>query len=431
MVGPLKIKHHSLTGRINIRLLREAFQAVRRNKGKAGVDRVSIAMFALNLEQNLQRLLRELKQGTFQPAPVRRAYISKGPGKSRPLGIPTVRDRVAQEVLRRLLSPLFEPRFHDCSHGFRPDRSCHTAMELLLSTWRSGRRHVVDADVSGFFDRIPHHVVMQGLSHVVADGNILRLTERFLIAGVLEDGVVRSSTLGTPQGGVLSPLLANIALNFLDWHLDGLGYRFVRYADDFVVLCRTEQQAKEARSRVERFLETLGLVLSPEKTCVTTFQKGFTFLGFYVTSHSVRMRPKSVEKFKAKIQALTVRKHNLDAQQIKKLNAVIRGTANYFGSSFAKCRLQFRQLDAWYRMRLRCMRTKQKSHADNCRLKNQHLRRRGCQFLLDYLPPPKGKFKAAPPPGGNPVISHSLPQGRRGLRGRPVREIRTLVNRGK
>ena len=385
MVEPLKIKHHSLTGRINLRLMHEAFRAVKRNKGKAGVDRVSIEMFAQHLDQNLTSLMRDLKEGTFQPRPVRRVLIPKGGGKMRPLGIPTVRDRVAQEVLRRLLSPLFEPLFHDDSYGFRPGRSCHMAVERVLEVWRDGHRFVLDADITGFFDRIPHAVIMRGLTNVVADGNILTLVERFLAAGVLEDGVVLSTTLGTPQGGVLSPLLANIALNFLDWQLDELGYRFVRYADDFVVLCRTERQAKEAREAVERFVESLGLALSPEKTHVTTFRKGFAFLGFDLTSYGVKMRAKSVEKFKTRMRELTVRNHNLDAQKVEKLNVVVRGVARYFGSHFSTCVHQFRDLDEWLRMRLRCMRLKRKSRTANCRIKIKHLRRRGCRFLSDYL----------------------------------------------
>ncbi len=206
MVKPLKIKHHSLTGRITLKLMHGAFRRVKRNKGKAGVDKVSIVMFEANLEQNLLALMQNLKtRGAYQPLPARRSYIDKGGGKLRPLGIPTVRDRVAQEVLRQLLSPLFEPLFHDDSHGFRPGRSCHSAMERVFEIAGDGNRQVLDADIKGFFDQIPHHVIMQGLTNVVADGNILSLVERFLKAGVMEDGVIHPTTVGTPQGGVLTP----------------------------------------------------------------------------------------------------------------------------------------------------------------------------------------------------------------------------------
>jgi group II intron reverse transcriptase/maturase len=383
----LKIKHHSLTGRIDLPLMEAAFRAVKRNKGKAGVDRVSIEMFARHLDQNLTSLMRDLKEGTFQPRPALRRYIDKGGGKLRPLGIPTVRDRIAQEVLRRLLSPLFELEFHNSSHGFRPERSCHTAMEGLLEIWREGHRYVLDADISGFFDNIPFQIILKGLTNVVADGNILNIVEKFLTAGVMEDGVVQSTTLGTPQGGVLSPLLANIALNFFDWHLERLGLRFVRYADDFVVLCRTEHQAKEARKQVEEFLGTLSLSLSPTKTRVTSFMEGFSFLGFDITSWSVKMRAKSVENFKTRVRELTRRSGNLDAKLISKLNSVIRGVSRYFGTWFSKCRKQFRELDEWLRVRLRCMRYKRKNRCDNRRTKIQHLKRTGCQFLSDWPQP--------------------------------------------
>lgn len=359
----------------------DAFRAVKRNKGKAGVDRISIELFAQQLDQNLIALMRDLKDGSFRPRPVLRKYIDKGGGKKRPLGIPTVRDRIAQEVLRRLLSPLFEPLFHDHSHGFRPGRSCHTAMERMLEIWREGHRHVLDADISGFFDNIPHGIVLQGLRNVVADGNILNLVERFLTSGVMEDGVVQTTTLGTPQGGVLSPLLANIALNFLDWHMEKFGLRFVRYADDFVVLCRTELQAKEAQTQIEAFLKGIGLSLSPTKTKVTTFLKGFTFLGFDVTSYSVKMRAKSVENFKTTVKEITLRSHNLDAQVIGKLNSVMRGVQQYFGTSFSSCVEQFRLLDEWVRMRLRCQKFKRKSRKHNCRITDAYFERRGLVTL--------------------------------------------------
>jgi group II intron reverse transcriptase/maturase len=288
-------------------------------------------------------------------------------------------------------------------------------MERLLDIWRSGHRHLLDADISGFFDNIPHHVVMKGLSQVVADGNILNLVQKFLTAGVLEDGVVQSTTLGTPQGGVLSPLLANIALNFLDWHLDRLGLHFVRYADDFVVLCQTEHQAKEAQTQIEQFLGTLGLSLSPTKTKVTTFMKGFTFLGFDVTSWSVKMRAKSVENFKIRIRELTVRSHNLDAEVIVKLNSVVRGVSRYFGTWFTKCRKQFRELDEWLRVRLRCQRLKRKSRTDNRWIKIQHQQRAGCRFLSDWPQPTRTTVRSRPSHEAIPSRATTRRKARRAL----------------
>ncbi len=380
-------KVHSLTGRITPALVYDAWRAVRRNRGAAGIDKVSIQMFQANLDQNLDRLMRELKTGAFQPLPARRVYIPKSPGKFRPLGIPAVRDRVAQEVIRRLLSPIFERRFHDDSYGFRPDRNCHQAVERVLELRRQGYGHVLDADISGFFDNLSHRAVMAELSAVIADGNILRLVEKFLKAGVLEGGKFLATRVGTPQGGVASPLLANIALNLLDWHLHERGFRFVRYADDFVVLCQSESQAKEARIEVEQLLrERLGLELSSEKTKVTTFREGFAFLGFDITSQSVQMRAKSVENFKAKTRALTRRSHNLDAELVVRLNRLIRGTANYFATRWSDCGNAYRTLDRWLRMRLRCMKFKRKSKEDNFRLRLKHLNRMGLLSLSALIP---------------------------------------------
>src|SRR5580700_5955384 len=191
-----KIKHHSLTGRITPDLMHRAFRNVRRNRGAAGVDRESIDAFESNLEDNLLALMRRLKEGTYMPLPLRRVHIPKGPGQTRPLGIPAVRDRVAQEVLRQLLSPLFERVFHDDSYGFRPGRNCHQAVERVLELHRQGYVHVLDADIKGFFDNIPHTVVMAGVTAEVADGNILDLIERFLKAGVMEEGVFRPTKVG-------------------------------------------------------------------------------------------------------------------------------------------------------------------------------------------------------------------------------------------
>ena len=376
---PKKRKVHSLTGRIDLRLMHHAFKAVKQNRGAAGIDKVSITMFAANLEENLAALMKDLKAGTFRPRPLRRKMIPKGPGttKLRPLGIPVVRDRVAQEVIRRLLAPIFEPQFHDASFGFRPKRNCHQAIERVLEFHEQGDRVVLDADISGFFDNIPHRVIMAAIAAEVADGNILRLVEKFLTAGVMENGVFKPTTVGTPQGGVVSPLLANIVLNHLDWKLHEEGYRFVRYADDFVVACQTKQQAQEARTLVEQVLETdLGLSLSPDKTEITTYGKGYEFLGFFLSSRSRRMRDKSVQKFKAKVRELTIRKHNLDRKGVTKLNQVIRGTAQYFGTTFSTSRWNFQKLDSWIRMRLRCMKLDRKNYNDNHKLRVGYFRRK-------------------------------------------------------
>ncbi len=336
-----KIKAHSLTGRITQPVLLEAFRNVKRNRGAAGIDKVSIKLYEKNLLENLLALMRRLKDGTFRPLPLRRVHIPKGDGKTRPLGIPAVRDRVAQEVLRQLLSPLFERIFHNDSYGFRPARGCHMAVD-----------------------------------------------ERFLKAGVMEEGLFRPTSVGTPQGGVISPLLANIALNGLDWRLHDAGFRHVRYADDFVVLCQTETQVKEAHDLVQHHLAQIGLSLSAEKTKQTRFREGFAFLGFVISSWSVTMRPKSVEKFKTKIRELTPRHHNLDHEVVTKVNAVVRGTANYFATSFSSVCDRFRTLDRWLRMRIRCMKFKRKRKTDNWRLHGKHLANLGFVFLSEPRAPP-------------------------------------------
>jgi len=338
-----------------------------------------------------------LKDGTYQSLPLRRTHIPKGDGKTRPLGIPAVRDRVAQEVIRQLLSPLFERIFHNDSFGFRPARGCHMAIERVIEFYRQGYKHVLDADIKGFFDNIPHAVIMAGVAAEVADGNILRIVERFLKAGVMEDGVFSPTWMGTPQGGVISPLLANIALNSLDWQLDVAGYRFVRYADDFVVLCESEGKAKEAHELVQRQLTQIGLALSPEKTKQTQFREGFAFLGFTISSWAVSMRPKSVEKFKTKMRELTRRHHNLDQEVVTKVNQVVRGTANYFATAFSDVRDLFRSLDGWIHMRIRALKFKHKRRTDNLRLQRKHLRNMGFYLLVRRLARPCGANVLTPP----------------------------------
>lgn len=229
---------------------------------------------------------------------------------------------------------------------------------------------------------------MSGVCEQVADGNILFLVEQFLRAGVIEDGVFTSSDLGTPQGGVISPLLANITLNRLDWALHNAGFRFVRYADDFVVLTQSPAKVREALDLVQQQLASIGLSLSAEKSHMTNFRQGFAFLGFDIAAWSVIMRPKSVEKFKDKMRKLTPRHHNLDAKTVTKINQVVRGSANYFDTNFSQCRDLFRTLDRWIRMRIRCMKFKRKRITDNWRLRLNHLRNQGLLFLSEARAPP-------------------------------------------
>ena len=379
-----KQKVHSLTGRITPEVMLAAFKAVKRNRGAAGVDKVSVQMFEANLADNLRGLMQDLKNGSFEPKPLRRVFIPKNETEFRPLGIPTVRDRVAQEVIRRLLAPIFEPLFHQSSFAYIRDRNAHQAVEALLALHCAGMRDVLDADIQGFFDNLSHRVIMNAVAEEVADGNILRLVEKFLKSGVMEYGVRKPTTIGTPQGGVVSPLLANIVLNHLDWQLHHAGFAFVRYADDFVVVCPSTNRAEEARAFVESVLDKLGLKLSPSKTKIVSYGKGYSFLGFMISSRSRRMRPKSQKKFKDKVRELTRRKHNFEAEVIVKLNRVIGGTARYFATSFFTGRSSFHKLDSWIRMRLRCMKFKRKSRHDNHKLRVKKFTKLGLLTLESF-----------------------------------------------
>ena len=243
---------------------------------------------------------------------------------------------------------------------------------------------MVDADITGFFDNIPHKLIMRLVEREISDGKTLSTIKKFLMAGVIEDGKFVPTKTGTPQGGVISPLLANIVLNHLDWTLDEKGYKFVRYADDFVVLAKTREAAEGALILTKRCIEDdLDLELHPEKTRLTSFKQGFEFLGFFISSNSIRMKEKAVKKFKDKIKALTRRHHNFGIQVIKKVNPVIRGIANYFIQDFVTSVQLFNRLDQWVRKRLRCMKYKRISRKDNARIKIKSIRRMGIHCFKD------------------------------------------------
>lgn len=369
-----KLRIHSLTGRITDEKMHKAFKVVRNNRGAAGIDKQSIQMFEANLDQNLAALMRGIKTGSYQPIPLRRKFIPKGNGEFRPLGIPPVKCRVTQEVVRNLINPIFERIFHNSSHGFRSHRSCHTAIEELLEYHKMGYKIVLDADIKGFFDNISHKLIMALVEKEISDGNILNMIKKFLQAGVMEEGQIKPTRKGTPQGGVISPLLSNIVLNHLDWTLDKHGYKFVRYADDFVILCKSKPDAEKALKVVMQCIEEdLVLQLNAEKTVITDFKHGFEFLGFYISSNSIKMRPKAEDNFKVKIQKITRRSNNLDSKVIEKLNYTIRGTVNYFHTPFSTNLKQFTVLDQWIRKRIRCMKYKRIWKTDHRRLKNKHI----------------------------------------------------------
>lgn len=354
--------------------MEEAFQAVKRNRGAAGIDKVSIDSYAMRKHINLEKLIRRLKSRSYEPKPLKRVFIPKEKGKMRPLGIPTVECRIAQEVVRRLISPIFERKFHNNSYGFRPGRNCHQAVYKVKEYLNQGYKYVVDADIKGFFDNIPHRLIMTEVASEIADGNILDLIEKFLKSGVMEEGQLRPTTKGTPQGGVISPLLANIVLNAFDHELEKAGYKFVRYADDFVILCNTKQQAETALDFAKDILEKkMGLELSSEKTKIVQANDGFEFLGFHFTSQHITIRKKSVEKLKEAIRMVTIRSRNLDSKVIEKLNRIIRGTVNYFSLPITATIKQFLKIEGWLRSRIRCMKCKCISRTLNWKVKNKYI----------------------------------------------------------
>lgn len=373
-----KRKIHSLTGRICPELMEAAFKAVKRNRGAAGIDKVTIELYERNSCTNLCNLMKKLKDRSYMPKPLKRVWIPKGKGKMRALGIPPVECRIAQEVIRQLISPIFERKFHDNSFGFRPGKNCHQAIYKVREYLKQGYTYVVDADIKGFFDNIPHKLIMTEVANEIADGNILTLIERFLKSGVMEEGQFKPTTKGTPQGGVISPLLANIVLNPFDHALDKANYKFVRYADDFVILCKTKQEALEALNFAKSILETnMGLELSLEKTKVINIKEGFDFLGFHFTTNGISIREKSMEKFKEAIRKITIRSRNLDAEVIEKLNRTIRGTVNYFALSITTTKKQFTKLTGWIRSRLRSMKYKCIRKTNNWKMKNKYINRLG------------------------------------------------------
>ena len=334
--------------------LRRAFARVKANGGAAGVDQVTVEMFAQHEEANLDRLARSVREEKYHPQAVKRVWIEKPGGKQkRPLGIPTVGDRVVQAAVRHVLEPIFERDFAEHSYGFRPQRGCKDALRQVEKLLEEGYPWVVDADLKSYFDTIPHERLLRLVQDKVSDGRVLNLIEAFLTQGVLEELRYWTPEAGTPQGAVISPLLSNVYLNPLDHLMMQEGVQMVRYADDFVLLCQTEREAQAALERVQAWTATVGLQLHAEKTRIVdaTQRGGFDFLGYHFERGFRWPRKKSMQKLKDTVRGHTRRRNGHSLQvTIAKINQSLSGWFEYFKHSHYTT---FAPLDQWIRMRLR------------------------------------------------------------------------------
>lgn len=355
-------KAHTLIKQVYYHLnLLNAWEMVKANGGSGGIDGVEIEEFAQNLEHNLRTIEEQLKTNTYQPQPVKRVWIPKPNGEKRPLGIPTIKDRVVQQAIRIRLEPIFDPKFVESSYGYRQGRSAHQALGDVAVCIVKGNRWIVEADIKGYFDTIDHNRLMGFIAQRVSDGRILRLIEKFLQAGVMDDFHFRKTTTGTPQGGTLSPLLANIYLDYYDKKMRARGFRVIRYADDWVIPCRSKQQAQRALEITREIIrQDLGLQLNSEKTKITHIKQGFEFLGYlFKEGYSLYSFPsvKAIKAFKQKVRQITRRQRPLKLSEIiRQLNGVIRGWGNYF--RLGNVKHLFWVLDCWIRWRIRAFITK-------------------------------------------------------------------------
>jgi RNA-directed DNA polymerase len=353
--------------------LEAAWQRVARNKGAAGVDGQSVERFAYQSERYLLELHTELKAGTYRPSPVKRVEIPKADGKTRPLGIPAVRDRIVQAALKMVIEPIFEVQFRPGSFGFRPGRGCKDALRAVDRLLKEGYTHVVDADLRGYFDTIPHDRLMALVEGSISDGRVLSLVESFLHQDIMTETARWQPEAGTPQGAVLSPLLANLYLHPLDLLMEQSGYRMVRYADDFVILCASEEEAAAALRQITAWVDANGLTLHPDKTKVGDCQQpgqGFDFLGYRFEAGMRFVRAKSLTAFKDKLRARTIRSRGDSLRQIvEDINPMLRGWFGYF--KHARPRL-FRRLDGFIRRRLRAILRKQEKRPSMGRSEADH-----------------------------------------------------------
>jgi RNA-directed DNA polymerase len=324
-------------------------------QGAAGVDRQTVEDFGEHEREELQRLQAELRQGNYAPAAVRRAWIPKpGGSEKRPLGIPTVRDRVVQTALVHVIEPILDATFHPRSFGFRHGRGCHDALRCVEALLAAGYVYVVDADLKSYFDTIPKDRLLEIVQEKISDRRVLGLIKQFLDQGIMEDLRTWTPEAGVPQGAVLSPVLSNAYLNPLDHRMSEGGFEMVRYADDFVILCRTREEAEAALAAVQQWVETHGLTLHPDKThIVDSREKSFSFLGYSFRGRLRFPRAKSHRKFVDRIRELTPRKSGESLEfMLQRINRVTRGWFNYFRHCHWNV---FQAYDGMIRRRLRRM----------------------------------------------------------------------------
>lgn len=343
--------------------LQRAYEKVRSKGGSAGVDEQTLAHFGRHAERELQRLGEQLRTGAYRPQPSRRKWIDKpGSREQRPLGIPAVRDRIVQGALRHVLEPIFETEFAEHSYGFRPGRGAKEALRRVDTLLKAGQVHVVDADLRSYFDTIPHDRLLALLRQRVADGRVLALVESFLKAGVMDEGGGWQATdLGTPQGGVISPLLANLYLDGLDHQMAGQGWSMVRYADDFVILCASRAEAEQALAAIRAWVQEAGLHLHPQKTRITDASQkggGFDFLGYHFERGRRWPREKSLKRFKDRLREQTQRNQGRSWDEIiGGVNRSLLGWFEYYQHSVANV---FAALDGFVRRRLRSLLAKRR-----------------------------------------------------------------------
>lgn len=352
-------KWYSLIDKVySISNLEKSFVKVRKNKGSrtSGVDNINAKEYELHLEANLYQLNKELKSGNYQPQAVKRIYIDKPDGSKRPLGIPTIRDRVVQQSLLTVLQPIFEPDFHPSSYGYRPQRSSQQAIAKSERLTRHyGLEYVVDMDLSKCFDTLDHSLILQSLNQKVSDGKVLDLILKFLKSGILERCNFEPTEIGSPQGGIISPLLMNIYLDNFDQYMKQQGIRIVRYADDILIFATTKTKSGQYKAIAENYLEKqLKLTVNTKKTHLTDLDHGIPYLGTVITNYGVVVSYKNIEKFKDKIRKLTPRRKGKSVHYyIKELSMLLRGFSNYFRIALSKS--LFARLMCWIRRRLRMM----------------------------------------------------------------------------